>query len=173
MIISHPIDAKGLASDGLKGGEQDQGQHAAFLPPEPASNPDPARIFLTLHGVGWGDCACGSVPLEPLRKLIVFVRAWSLCTESKVLFRSEGLLLKNCYLRHYAKKPTLGSRREGRSSSLCVANAITDYAQPSGDAAVTEKMEDGGGEKQSLLKSKLLCHVFCIISCPVSLISRN
>ena len=50
MIISHPINAKGLASDGLKGGGQDQGQHAAFLPPEPASNPDPARIFMTLHG---------------------------------------------------------------------------------------------------------------------------
>lgn len=59
MIISHPIDAKGLASDGLKGGGQDQGQHAAFLPPEPASNPDPARIFMTLPagGGGWGGIA--------------------------------------------------------------------------------------------------------------------
>lgn len=36
IIISHPIDAKGLASDCLEGGGQDQGQHAAFLPPEPA-----------------------------------------------------------------------------------------------------------------------------------------
>lgn len=50
IIISRPIDAKGLASDCLEGGGQDQGQHAAFLPPEPASSPDPAHVLMTPRG---------------------------------------------------------------------------------------------------------------------------
>ncbi|KAL6059188.1 hypothetical protein STEG23_031209, partial [Scotinomys teguina] len=41
-------DVRGLVNDGPDGEEQNQGQHPAFLPPEPASGPHPERTLRML-----------------------------------------------------------------------------------------------------------------------------
>jgi hypothetical protein len=54
--------------------------------------------------------------------------------------------VKNALPKSLCQNSTLGSQRDERSSLLCVANAMSEHAHPSGYAAVTEEAK----ERQSL-----------------------
>lgn len=57
--------------------------------------------------------------IEHSRKLVMLARALSLYTGSQVLFRPEGLLLKNGYPSHYAKNLP-GDSGKRREVALCM-----------------------------------------------------